>query len=68
MKPKHTICLWYDKDALEAAHFYAATFPDSQVTAVIEAPGNYPGGGEQGKILTVEFKVCGIPCVAKGLI
>jgi hypothetical protein len=26
MKPKNTICLWYDKDALEAARFYAATF------------------------------------------
>ena len=31
---KNTICLWYDKDAEEAANFYAATFPDSEVTAV----------------------------------
>ena len=23
MKPKNTICLWFDKDALEAAKFYA---------------------------------------------
>ena len=22
MQPKNTICLWYDKDALEAARFY----------------------------------------------
>jgi predicted 3-demethylubiquinone-9 3-methyltransferase (glyoxalase superfamily) len=44
MKPKNTICLWFDKDALEAARFYAATFPDSEVTAVLEAPGDYPGG------------------------
>ena len=28
-----------DKDAHEAARFYAATFPDSQVTAVRAAPG-----------------------------
>jgi hypothetical protein len=28
---KNTICLWYDKDAEEAANFYAATFPDSGV-------------------------------------
>src|SRR5215469_1752671 len=28
MKPKNTICLWFDKDALEAARFYVATFPD----------------------------------------
>ena len=30
MKPKNTICLWFDKDAHEAARFYAATFPDSE--------------------------------------
>jgi predicted 3-demethylubiquinone-9 3-methyltransferase (glyoxalase superfamily) len=34
MTPKDTICLWFDKDAHEAALFYAATFPDSEVTAV----------------------------------
>jgi predicted 3-demethylubiquinone-9 3-methyltransferase (glyoxalase superfamily) len=34
MTPKNTICLWFDKDALEAARFYAATFPDSRVNAV----------------------------------
>ncbi len=33
MKPKNTICLWFDKDAQEAAQFYAATFPDSQPVA-----------------------------------
>ena len=31
---KNTICLWFDKDAEEAANFYAATFPDSRVSAV----------------------------------
>ena len=34
MKPKNTICLWFNKDAHEAARFYAATFPNSTVTAV----------------------------------
>jgi len=29
MTPKNTICLWYDKDAEEAARFYASVFPDS---------------------------------------
>ena len=62
MTPKNTICLWYDKDALEAAQFYAATFPDSQVTAVHEAPADYPGG-KKGQVLTVEFTVLGIPCL-----
>jgi len=62
MKPKNTICLWFDKDAHEAARFYAATFPDSKVTAVHEAPGDYPGGKE-GDVVTVEFTVLGIPCL-----
>src|SRR5262249_60819382 len=51
MKPKNTICLWFDKDLHDAARFYAATFPESEVTAVHHAP--YPGGKE-GDVLTVE--------------
>ncbi|HTX73840.1 MAG TPA: VOC family protein [Rectinemataceae bacterium] len=62
MKPKNTICLWFDKDALEAARFYAATFPDSEVTAVRKAPGDYPGG-KADNVLTVEFTVLGTPCL-----
>ncbi len=62
MKAKNTICLWYTKDVLEAARFYAATFPDSSVTAVHKAPGDYPGG-KAGDVLTVEFTVLGIPCL-----
>jgi predicted 3-demethylubiquinone-9 3-methyltransferase (glyoxalase superfamily) len=62
MKPKNTICLWFDKDAHEAARFYAATFPDSKVTAVHQAPGDYPSG-KKGDVLTVEFTVLGIPCL-----
>jgi predicted 3-demethylubiquinone-9 3-methyltransferase (glyoxalase superfamily) len=60
--PKNTICLWYDKDAEEAARFYAATFPDSKVTAVRKAPSDFPGG-KKGDVLTVEFTVLGIPCI-----
>lgn len=59
---KNTICLWYDRDAEEAAHFYAATFPDSTVDSVHLAPGDYPSG-KQGDVLTVEFTVMGIPCL-----
>src|ERR1043165_2555573 len=62
MTPKNTICLWFDKDALEAARFYAATFPDSEVTAVHRAPDDYPGG-KKGDVLTVDFTVLGIPCM-----
>ena len=62
MTPKNTLCLWYDKDAEEAAHFYAKTFPDSSVGAVHRAPTDFPGGKE-GDVLTVLFTVVGIPCV-----
>jgi len=59
---KNTICLWFNKDAQDAARFYAATFPNSEVTAIHKAPGDFPGGKE-GEIITVEFTVCGILCV-----
>src|SRR5437867_2203096 len=62
MKPKNTICLWFDKDAHDAARFYAATFPNSEVTAVHKAPSDYPSG-KAGDVLTVEFTVLGIPCL-----
>src|SRR3569623_1413436 len=61
MAPKNTICLWYDGTALDAAKFYAETFPDSAVGPECRAPGAYPSG-ELGDILTVEFTVIGIPC------
>jgi predicted 3-demethylubiquinone-9 3-methyltransferase (glyoxalase superfamily) len=62
LTPTNTICLWFDKDAEDAARFYAATFPDSKVTAVRKAPADFPGG-RAGQVLTVEFTVAGIPCV-----
>ncbi|MBP7741554.1 MAG: VOC family protein [Candidatus Pacebacteria bacterium] len=62
MISKNTICLWFEKDALDAANFYAATFPDSKVGAVFNAPSDFPGG-KKGDVLTVEFTVCGIPCM-----
>ncbi len=62
MLSKNTICLWYNHDAEEAARFYAKTFPDSTVGAVFRAPSDYPGG-KAGDPLTVEFTVCGVPCI-----
>jgi predicted 3-demethylubiquinone-9 3-methyltransferase (glyoxalase superfamily) len=61
-KAKNTICLWFNKNAQDAASFYAATFPDSKVTAIHKAPDDYPGG-KKGQVLTVEFRVFGIPCL-----
>ena len=62
MASKNTICLWYERDADEAARFYAQTFPQSSVGAVHRSPGDYPDG-KAGDVLTVEFNVAGIPCI-----
>jgi len=59
---KTTICLWYDDDAETAARFYAETFPDSAVGEIWRAPSDFPGG-KAGQVLTVQFTVCGIPCL-----
>ncbi len=59
---KNTICIWYNGGAEQAARFYAETFPDSSVGAVLYAPGDFPSG-KKGDALTVEFTVMGIPCL-----
>lgn len=59
---KTTVCLWYDKDALAAARFYAQTFPDSAVGDIFRAPSDYPSG-HAGDVLTVSFTVMGLPCL-----
>jgi predicted 3-demethylubiquinone-9 3-methyltransferase (glyoxalase superfamily) len=59
---KNTICLWFNKDAESAAAFYAATFPDSKVVNVSQAPSDFPDG-KKGDVLVVGFTVCGIPCM-----
>lgn len=59
---KNTICLWYDRDAEDAARFYAKTFPNSHVGAVHKAPSDSPGG-KAGDVMTVEFTVCGVACL-----
>ena len=58
----NTLCLWFNNTAEEAANFYAATFPDSTVTAVHRAPADYPSG-KKDDVLTVEFTVVGVPCI-----
>jgi 2-polyprenyl-6-hydroxyphenyl methylase/3-demethylubiquinone-9 3-methyltransferase len=59
---KNTVCIWYNRDAEEAARFYSQTFPNSSVDAVHHAPGDFPSG-TKGDVITVEFTVMGIPCV-----
>ena len=62
MTNKNTICLWFDGSAVDAATFYAETFPDSAVGKVFRAPSDGPEN-MQGNVLTVEFTVVGIPCI-----
>lgn len=46
--------LWYDKEAKEAAEFYASLFPDSKITNVTTLH-NTPSGDSQ----IVSFELCG---------
>ena len=54
MVSKNTICLWYDGTAVDAARFYAETFPDSAVGTIHRAPGDYPAG-QQGRLLPIAY-------------
>lgn len=53
---KITPHLWFDKEAVEAAHFYVSTFPGSRVTDVTTLP-NTPSGDTN----IVSFDLCGQP-------
>ena len=53
-------CLWFGRNAEEAAKFYVSVFPDSHVDAVHRAPSDYPAG-TAGDVLMVEFTVMGRP-------
>ncbi|WP_439471247.1 VOC family protein [Brevundimonas sp.] len=51
-------CLWFDKQAEEAANFYVSLLPDSRIDDVQTAPGDYPSG-KAGDVLLVEFTLAG---------
>jgi predicted 3-demethylubiquinone-9 3-methyltransferase (glyoxalase superfamily) len=53
-------CLWFNKNAEEAAHFYSETFPDSRIDSIERAPGDYPNG-ESGDVLVVTMTILGMP-------
>ena len=59
---KNQVCLWYERNAREAAEFYSRTFPDTRILEVQRAPGDYPDGRE-GDEFVVLFECMGIPVI-----
>ena len=58
MTQKIVPCLWFDREAEEAANFYVSLLPDSRVERVDRAPDDYPAG-KKGDVLIVEFTMAG---------
>ena len=59
---KAAVFLWFDTQAEEAANFYAATFPDSEITQILR-PSNDMPGTSAGAVQLVEMTLCGLPYV-----
>src|SRR5690242_15886145 len=53
-------CLWFDRQAEDAARFYVGIFPNSQIDRIDRAPADYPDG-RAGDVLTVAFTLHGMP-------
>ena len=56
--PKLINCLWFDRQAEEAARFYVSVFPNSKVGDIARYPDGFPGD-RAGEVLTVEFSLDG---------
>ena len=57
---KFVPCLWFDKQAEEAAEFYASVLPDSEIKERMKSPADYPAG-KKGDVLLVEMSLLGRP-------
>ena len=55
---KVSTCLWFGKDVEEAARFYVALVPGSEIQYVQRSPGPWPGG-EIGDVILVAFSLDG---------
>ena len=51
-------CLWFDKDAEEAAELYTSLLPDSRIDNVWRSPADTPSG-PAGTVLTVNVTLAG---------
>jgi len=61
-----TPCLWFDKQAEEAAKFYTSIFKNSKIGAITRygKAGHEIHGMAEGTVLTVEFELDGCPFTA----
>jgi predicted 3-demethylubiquinone-9 3-methyltransferase (glyoxalase superfamily) len=61
MKQKISPCLWFDKQAEEAANLYVSLFPNSKITntARYDDASAKASGMPAGTVLTVEFELDG---------
>jgi predicted 3-demethylubiquinone-9 3-methyltransferase (glyoxalase superfamily) len=57
-----TPCLWYDRDAEDAARFYVSIFPNSRIDRVDRASADNPSG-RGGDVLTVAYTLDGFPMI-----
>ena len=60
--PQTSTCLWFDRQAREAADFYVSVFPNSRISAVT----HYTAGTHmpEGTVLTASFELDGRPYMA----
>jgi predicted 3-demethylubiquinone-9 3-methyltransferase (glyoxalase superfamily) len=55
-------CLWFDREAEEAANFYVSLFPDSRILQLSRY--GEAGPGEAGSVMVVSFELSGLPFMA----
>ncbi len=56
--PKPYPCLWFDKDAEEAAEFYTSLLPESRIERISRSPADTPSG-PAGSVLTIDMTLAG---------
>src|SRR5690349_10254071 len=59
--PRQYVCLWFDRQAEDAANFYTSVFPNSTIGTVSRYPDD--SGERAGEVLTVAFELDGVPYV-----
>ena len=56
--PTISPCLWFDRNAEEAAQFYVSVFPDSRIETVDRCQTDWPGG-QAGDVILITFTLSG---------